>query len=96
MQLGIKVLIVPSVPKVGKDSIVVAADMAKAVANIIQVVAVERETMGGNMEEVEVVDKKVEKENINLTTTIPVPVISATSQVILQRIVHMQKILHKC
>ena len=40
--------------------------------------------------------RKEEKENIILTTTIPVPVISATSQVILQRIVHMQKILHKC
>ena len=97
MLLAIKALIVPNVRKVGKDFIVVAADMVKAVVNNFQEDAVEKETMWENMEEVEVVVvKKGVKENIILTTTTHVPVIFVISQAILLQIAHMEESLHKC
>ena len=97
MLLAIKTLIVPNVWKVGKDFIVVAADMVKAVVKTFQEDAVEKETMGENTEEVEVVVvKKGVKANIILTPTTHVPVIFVISQVILRQIVPMLEILPKC
>jgi hypothetical protein len=69
----------------------------KAVVKTFQEDAVEKETMGENTEEVEVVVvKKGVKANIILTPTTHVPVIFVISQVILRQIVPMLETLPKC
>ena len=95
MPLGIKALIVPNALMVGKD-LIVAVDTVKAVVKIIQVDAVEKEAMGENMEEVEVVAKKGVKANFILTPLTLVPVIFVISQAILRQIVLMPETLRRC